>query len=199
MKRLDLVGDKFGKLTVLSLVGYKGYRGWWEVKCDCGSKLVVKTGDLRSGNTKSCGCYRVTHGCSKSTLYKVWTGMKGRCSNPKCPTYKYYGGRGIKVCERWNTSFEAFKEDMSPTYKKGLELDRIDTNGDYSPENCHWVTKYENLTNQRRTRRIDGLTISELSKKYGIHRDTIAYRFRQGKSLEEITNTNFKRKPKVND
>ena len=132
-----------------------------EFECHCGKVFTCLIDSIKRNKTKSCGCLndearintgksKRTHGLSKTPLYNCWTRMKGRCYNTKNKDYKEYGGRGIFVCERWRISFENFHSDMSETYIKGLELDRIDVNGEYSPENCRWVTEQTQAWNKRR-------------------------------------------------
>lgn len=153
MRKVDLTGRQFGRLFVKEDGGSVEGRPVWHCVCDCGNSVTVKAGHLRSGNTKSCGCYRedtiTRHGLYKHPLYKVHSSIKSRCYNTKCRGFKNYGGRGITVCERWLESFENFYEDVSDGYADGLELDRIDSDGEYSPENTRWATKQQNSFNRR--------------------------------------------------
>lgn len=150
-----IVGQRFGRLVVLSEneAHSSVNKSRWLCKCDCGATKIICGTKLTSGSTVSCGCYfleRVTtHGLCQHPLYAVYDAMKTRCLNTNYVHYDYYGGRGIKVCDRWLESFENFFEDMSPTYTKGLELDRKDTNGNYCKENCRWVTRQQNVMNTR--------------------------------------------------
>lgn len=152
-------GQRFGRLTVLSL-DYSREHGHLKVPvvCDCGTKKTVGVAELSGGVTKSCGCLvieQVTslsykHGGEGSVLYAVWHGMKVRCSNKNRENYKIYGGRGISVCKEWIDSFSSFREwAEAHGYEKGLQIDRIDVNGNYEPANCRWVTPKVNGNNRR--------------------------------------------------
>ena len=131
-------------------------------QCSCGVERMVMAVKLRAGLSKSCGhitqerrkktsIAHTTHGHSKRTEYTIWSGIKGRCFNPKNPVYQYYGGRGIIVCERWRFSFENFFEDMGQRPSLDFSLDRIDPNGNYEPGNCRWATMKEQQNNKRRS------------------------------------------------
>lgn len=152
-KRLNLIGQMFGRLSVIEEAGKnKRNQTLWKCQCMCGNQPVVIGGDLRSGNTKSCGCLHIekltTHGLYHHPLRPVYDNMKSRCLDKNNKTYKNYGGRGIKICERWINSLEAFIEDVYEGYEKGLELDRIDNEGDYEPNNVRWVTHKQNSRNR---------------------------------------------------
>ena len=134
-------------------------------QCSCGNKFEAILLQVKNGNTKSCGCLRdekikqqgfrnITHGQRHHPLYKMWQGMLRRCNNPKDDAYCNYGAREIKVCDRWY-NIHNFINDMYPTYKKGLDIDRIDNSGNYEPSNCRWVTRKENMNNMRRNRVIE--------------------------------------------
>lgn len=158
----DFRGMRFGKLTAIEPT-QKRHHGKvvWLCKCDCGKSCMVMSTRLASGHTKSCGCYvhestiarNTTHGGSKSRLFSIWKSMKTRCLNPRRRDYKYYGGRGISICDAWQCDFAAFRDwAVTSGYRDDLTLDRIDPDGNYSPQNCRWATWHEQRINQRRER-----------------------------------------------
>lgn len=154
----DLSGDVFGRLTAVSPTKERRSESVvWSCSCICGRKVKVSSSSLLRGDTKSCGCIRRellssgrirrTHGQRRTSLYWVWSTMKGRCMNPKNHKFPRYGGRGITICEAW-MKFEQFSKDMTEGYARGLQIDRIDNNKGYSKENCHWVTSKVNNNNR---------------------------------------------------
>jgi len=164
--KLNLLGQRFGRLVVLRQTADRGKGTVWECQCDCGLTLTVKAGPLRTGHTKSCGCLvrervRTLHTFHKNVVihggarkgndgsYRIWRLMFLRCENPDNISYPLYGARGISVCERWR-SFPAFREDMGPR-PPGLTLERVDNEGDYTPENCVWATLSQQARNKRNT------------------------------------------------
>ena len=163
-KVFDLNGKQFGRLTVIC-EGEKARSGerMWICKCSCGNiTKPIKSTCLRNGITQSCGCLhreivsqaKATHQQSDTRLYSVWRGMKDRCFRPNAVNYKFYGGRGITVCDEWYNSFEAFYEwAMANGYAENLTIDRIDANGNYEPSNCRWITIQEQQRNRRKSLR----------------------------------------------
>lgn len=150
-----ILTTKFGRLTPVRMFR-AGVAKKWECICECGNTTTVLWSNLVRLHTTSCGCYKKqriletvkTHGKSGTKIHRIWATMLARCHIPSQSRYKWYGGRGIKVCERWHI-FEHFFADMGDA-PEGMEIDRINVDGDYSPENCRWVTHTENMQNTRR-------------------------------------------------
>jgi len=180
-KTINILKQQFGRLTVIGLFGH-GHHGEaiWTCQCSCGNYVEVYGSALRSGKTRSCGCLqhehgvnqaktiqplaasaKRTHGETGTRMYKIWAGMIQRCTNPKREAYKYYGGRGISVCDKWR-HYEGFKEDMEESYFDGASIDRIDNDKGYEPGNCRWVTTQEQFSNRRNKVRIflEGRSVS---------------------------------------
>lgn len=159
---LDLVGRRFGRLTVVSRAKTTTNKNTvWLCVCRCGQKRKVGRPNLVQRHTRSCGCLQseeaaargrislTTHGLSDSRLYRIWRGMLSRCYRPKNDNYNSYGGRGIRVCRLWH-KFEAFAEWAKTGHRSNLQLDRKNNNANYTPGNCRWVTPKTNSNNRRR-------------------------------------------------
>lgn len=201
--RVDLSGQRFGNLVVLHHEITPGNKTFWLCKCDCGKDVLVGYGELKSGNTKSCGCLRrklaserlrkqtTKHGMFGSRIYHIWDSMKARCYNRNHVAYKNYGGRGITVCDEWRYNFEVFYAwAMAHGYQDYLTIDRIDNNGNYCPENCRWATMLEQSANKRNvillTVHGETKSISEWSRETNISADCIRRRLKSGWSEEKI-------------
>lgn len=186
--RKDITGLEFGNLTVIKPCGHDKRRNvLWLCKCACGNLHTVRTCDLTSGNTKSCGCFknRPKHGQYGTRLYRIWLCMKQRCYNPNQTAFHTYGGRGIKVCEEWKHDFSAFKEwAEAHGYTDNLEIDRIDNDKGYSPDNCRWITHKNNCNNRRASFlvEIEGVkhTLPEWADISGIDYKSIYNRYYRG-------------------
>mgnify|MGYP001549019268 FL=1 len=153
MSRADIqIGDQFGRLTVVLQVKGPRRGRFYECSCSCGRSTLAYAGHLKSGERVSCGCRMAItkrkHGLSHTVEHRTWSRMKERCYNPHNKKYRDYGGRGIRVCDQWRTSFEAFLADMGPR-PPGLTLDRIDNDGIYEPRNCRWATYSQQNLNRR--------------------------------------------------
>lgn len=193
-KKLNIkIGDVFNRWTVISEVQRNGKSTrQFSCKCSCGSIRIVGLDRLRSGASKSCGCYkrqrtseiRSTHGMSRTKLYFVWHSMKRRCTDSRVKEYKNYGGRGIKICEDWLDSSKFIEWAISSGYQKGLTIERKDNDGDYCPENCTWIPKAKQPLNARSNHLIayDGKTqcIEVWARELGIAATTIRSRHKKG-------------------
>ena len=178
----DESGKVYGRWTVLKMVRNKRGKVAWLCRCNCGKEGVVIGAYLRNGSSKSCGCLSVDmarvnftrHGFNRHPIHRSWESMKQRCYNPNNSRFYVYGGRGIKVCDRWLESFENFLEDMFPSWRPGLSIDRINNDGNYEPSNCRWASDKEQAENQQKVRKIKNSlneifnSIAEASRLTGI-------------------------------
>lgn len=186
--RSNLVGQRFGMLLVVERVTIGVSSNQHRCICDCGKEVIIKSGELKRGNYKSCGCNRTprtTHDFRQHPLYDVWKGMKARCYDKNHISYKNYGGRGVYVCEEWRKDFFSFYNwSLENGYEEGLTIDKDSKFGNlcYSPNNCKWVTQKENSRNTRRCKlsmdkakqiRQSNLTDIELANFYGVTESTI--------------------------
>lgn len=195
----DLTGERFGRLTVEGVSkkvrSGKRERYYWKCQCDCGNEKEVRTDCLTKGLVKSCGCMKKEqdrinltkfhrHKLSHSKLWDAYYSMKSRCYDKMDKRYSDYGGRGIKVCEEWLNSFDAFaKWSFENGFANHLQIDRIDNNGNYEPLNCRWVTRKENCRNRRSNVLIEYngemVTLVEFAEKTSIPYKTAYSRYRK--------------------
>lgn len=194
---IDMVGKTFGRLTVISLSDKRSTAGFarWLCRCSCGNEKIICGVYLRNGNTTSCGCHRRriagnrlrTPARTPVPEYRIWSHMKSRCCNPTANNFERYGGRGIIVCDRWK-SFSLFFEDMGSRPSQKHSIERIDNEGNYTPENCRWATAKEQANNTRRTVWLtyNGETrvLTDWSQHLRISKDVIKQRLRLGWTVE---------------
>lgn len=198
----NLTDQRFGMLTALRPGTSDGRKRKWHFRCDCGNTCEKVGADVtketKRGGTPNCGCAsialqskaRTTHGMTRHPAYAVWRSLSARCCNPRHAAWDNYGGRGIKVCSRWRTSFQNFWDDMGPSYQPGMDLDRINNDGHYEPLNCRWVDRREGNNNRRTNRLIKTpwgqMTISQAARKSGINATTLLYRIDNGWPTKDL-------------
>ena len=195
----DLTGKRFNMLVVMRLSEInKRHHCVWECLCDCGKTSLVETANLKSGNSKSCGCLvasklrtmRLTHGRSRTSEYGAWSRMISRCYDDNLSDFHRYGGRGIVVCDRWRYSFQAFLDDMGPRPSASHSIDRYpDNNGNYEPSNCRWATKCQQARNRRTNKVIEfngeSKTICEWAEHFNLRYHFLYQRLFRGWAFEE--------------
>lgn len=199
---IDMAGKKFGSLTALRATGTASSGDKkWQFQCDCGS-LVVATGyAARSGRRIACAACtrklkpskRIKHGMTESVEFKTWTGILTRCLNPNSASYNDYGGRGIKVCDRWRSSFKSFLEDVGPRPSEQHSIDRINNDKGYAPDNCRWATHNEQARNKRNTVLVDVdgemKPLSQISEELGVSISAMRYRVSKGLKGRGVINS----------
>ncbi len=204
-KLIDLTGQRFGRLVVIERAGNKRREALWKCRCDCGTFKEVTSYNLRKGMTQSCGCLRkettsemfrgnktcMTHGRYGTRLYRIWAGMKHRCS-PSCSKREFdsYYGKGIRVCNEWN-DFAVFAEwALKSGYSDELSIDRINNDGNYEPENCRWATIETQINNRSNSKYVtyrgETLTVAQWERKIGMNRGSLRGFLERGKTIEEI-------------
>jgi hypothetical protein len=195
----EMVGHKYNRLFVSKIVLGRGKDTRLECLCECGKVVTPKAINVKSGISSSCGCLPRekrresinNSGVYKTRVTRIWMGMMARCNNKKSPYYKYYGGRGISVCKEWAEDYHQFKAwaEMNG-YSDNLEIDRIDNDKDYSPQNCKWATRQQQLENRRCTLRVlfngEMITLAEGCRITGIRYGKALYRKKSGYSDEDI-------------
>jgi len=204
-KIIDETGNTYGRLKVVE-IAKKDQFAYWLCKCSCENWSIVKGRDLRLKKTKSCGClskeqsnkicgWNKTHGESKNNprLYRIWKAMRNRCNNKNNPSFHRYGGRGIKVCKEWD-EYEAFKNwAIDNDYGDGLSIDRINNNGNYTPDNCKWSTPLEQANNTRQNKNLTfrgkTKTLSEWARELNLNYDALKKRILEGWDTERALTT----------
>jgi hypothetical protein len=205
----DLTGARFGRWSVLAHLGRpskedRDHR--WLCRCDCGTERAVNGGDLRAGKSQCCGCTKgqhwkanppaLKHGFARTPTYYVWCGMRERCRNPNNKSYKRYGGRGIRVCERWE-DYTNFLADMGER-PAGLTLERKNNNGNYEPGNCVWATYSEQSNNRSINVFVEHngqrLTVSQWAHSVDLAPELVRTRLRHGWPIERALQPSTRRK-----
>lgn len=198
----DRTGHTYGRLTVMSYAGSRKGSALWLCLCTCGTERTVLGTELAIGNSTSCGCWTQekhktaakTHGRSWTAEWRVWVGIKTRCTNSNVKAYHRYGGRGITMCQRWQQSFQAFYADMGPKPSPSHSIERINNDGNYEKANCQWATPTKQSRNRRSNHRVTfmGKTLSlvEWAELQGITYGTLKSRLTNlGWSVEQALTT----------
>lgn len=198
----DLIGKRFGRLTVISV--FKKNRKWCHCKCDCGKEKDIRLDCLIGDKCHSCGCLNLeaikTHGYSKHKLYNSFYRIIKRCTDKSNKDYKYYGARGIKICDEWRCDPKMFVEYcLENGWKEGLTIDRIDVNGNYEPTNCRWITKTEQQFNKTNTRYFEykgqKKCLAEWAEIFDINKPTLYNRvYNLGWNIEKALETEVKQR-----
>lgn len=189
---IDITGQKFDKLTALHVTNKTRPAGGaylWLCECECGKRIHAESNRLRAGRVRSCGCLvrgqpspRRKLVSTRETEYNIWRSMRARCNNPRQKYYPSYGGRGIRVCARWEQDFNNFITDMGRRPSSAHSIDRINNNGNYEPDNCRWATASEQRSNRRDSRLVEWegerRTLTQWAAVLGIKFQTLYYRLR---------------------
>ena len=195
-KHINLEGKIFGELSVIKKVDKNSSGGYnYICKCTCGNEKIIASKNFAYSKKISCGCIRnklvTKHGLRKHTLYSTWHNIKARCNNINDSSYKNYGGRGIGICNEWGKDFFVFyKWAINNEWEHGLEIDRINNNGNYEPNNCRITTKKVNCNNRRSNVffTLNGVTktLAQWSDEIGVLQSTISWRVRNGITAEKV-------------
>jgi hypothetical protein len=208
-RRIDIEGQRFGRLVVKRFHSTINGVTRWECECDCGNSSIVYSNNLRRGITKSCGCIHkeksketaTKHGLSETSIYRAHYAIKQRCLDENNYCFKNYGGRGITICEEWldddNGLINFYNWALSNGYSEGLTIDRIDNNGNYEPSNCRWATMKQQQNNKRNNHIIDfngeHKTITEWARELGMNKRTLRTRICEcGWDAEKALNTKIR-------
>ena len=199
----NLIGQQFGRLTVVERAGSDGYNSLWRCSCSCGAgvEVIASNSNLRKGSTSSCGCFQrenartqqTKHGKRGTRIYTIWRAIKQRCYDSSRPEYPNYGGRGIVMDDNWKNSFEAFYNDMGDPPTALHTIDRRDNDGPYSKENCQWKTMKEQQNNRRNnlpllTHNGKTLSFTEWATELGVNPSTLRSRYHAGWNTVDILN-----------
>ena len=205
--KIDLTGMVFGRLTVLRQIRTPAWsiKPWYECRCECRTLIDVPASNLRTGNTKSCGCWKLEGLLKRSTIhgharakrqsreYIIWCHIIARCENKKTISFPRYGGRGIRMCKEWREDFTAFLRDVGPRPSPHHWIERVDNHGDYEPSNCVWATPIEQANNRRNNHRIafngQTQTLAQWSRETGLPLARLSARLLRGWSIHRAFTT----------